>query len=138
MLGVADWLLVSVEGVVLEAGAVLDDDVLLDGVVLEDDELVAPVWALSFVAVPVVEVAGALVLCPAGVVSAACVVSAGAVPAWLELEAGAAVVDEVWSVTGGCPAAFDGFAGAVAPLWAFGSVVLVVGCELVLWLLVDV
>ena len=81
----------------------VEDDVLLDGVVVvEDDELAAPVWALSLVAVPVVEVGGALVLlCPAGVVSAGCVVSAGAVPVWLVLAVGAAVVDEVWSVTGG-------------------------------------
>jgi hypothetical protein len=83
VLGVADWLLVSVDGVVLD-GAL---------------ELVAPVWALSLVAVPVVEVAGAVLLC--GVVSGVCGVVAGAVPVWVELEVGAAVVDEVWSVTGG-------------------------------------
>ena len=91
----------SVDGVV--GDVVLEDDVLLDGVVvvLEDDELAAPVWALSLVAVPVVEVAGAVLLCGAAVVSGVCVVVAGVVLVWLELAVGAAVVDEVWSVTGG-------------------------------------
>jgi hypothetical protein len=115
VLEVEVWLLVSVavlEGVVLEAGALVE---------------AAPVWALSFAAVPVVELAGAELDAPellAGVWSGVAVVDAGAVPVWLVLLAGAAVVDEVWSVTGGWPAAFDGFAGAV--LWAFGSAGVVV------------
>jgi hypothetical protein len=129
VLEVEVWLLVSLEvaGVVLAAGA-LDE--------------AAPVWALSFAAVPVVELAGveldvAEVELVAGVVSGAAVVEAGAVPVWLALLDGAAVVDEVWSVTGGWPAAFDGFAGAAgAVLCAFGSAGVVVDWLLVLVLVV--
>jgi hypothetical protein len=127
VLEVEVWLLVSLEvaGVVLAAGA-LDE--------------AAPVWALSFAAVPVVELAGAELDAPellAGVWSGVAVVEAGAVPVWLALLDGAAVVDEVWSVTGGWPAAFDGFAGAAgAVLCAFGSAGVVVDWLLVLVLVV--
>jgi hypothetical protein len=145
--GVVDWLDVSVlvvelvlevEDCVASVDEVLDAGALVLGV---DD--VAPVWALSFAAVPVVLLG---------------VVLLGVVLLWLVDEAvpaeGAAVsgvvvvagvlwfvagvptlVEEVWSVTGGWPAAFEGFDGAAGAAWALGSVVvLVVDCVLVVLL----
>jgi hypothetical protein len=98
---------------------------LAGALVLGADE-VAPVWALSVAAVPVVELAGALVL--GAVVSGGFVVVAGV----LCVELGVPTfVDDVWSVTGGWPAAFVGLDGAFGAACALGSgVVLVVDCVL--------
>jgi hypothetical protein len=114
VLEVEVWLLVSV--------AVLDAGALVDGVLEE----AAPVCALSFAAVPVVDVGALLDAAP--VVSAGVVELAGGF--WFVVLLAPTPVDDVWSVTGGCPAAFDGLdAGAV--LCAFGSVVPLVDCVLV-------
>jgi hypothetical protein len=115
VLDVEVWLVVSV--------AVLDAGALVDGVLEE----AAPVCALSLAAVPVVELGALLAAAP--VVSAGVVVVVAGVLCG-ELLVEPAPVDDVWSVTGGWPAAFGGFdVGAV--LCAFGSVVPVVDCVLV-------
>jgi hypothetical protein len=116
------WLVVSVEDV-LAAGAwlVVSVEDVLEAGALDD---AAPVCALSFAAVPVVEVAGAVVLAGAavsgvvGVVFDCCVLLL-VVPTF---------VDEVWSVTGGWPAALDGFEGAVCAFGSAGVVDGVVAC----------